>query len=72
MNLMKQFFPDYQIKHVIYSGNTDDIRIGLNNMLKSGSATVDYLQAEIELEKSERNRATVIKMLKVAIRKLSK
>jgi hypothetical protein len=59
-------------KHVIYSGNTDDIRIGLNNMLKSGSATVDYLQAEIELEKSERNRATVIKMLEAAIRKLSK
>lgn len=59
-------------KHVIYSGNTDDIRISLNNLLESGSATVDYLQAEIELEKSERNRATVIKMLEVAIRKLSK
>ena len=59
-------------QHVIYSGNTDDIRIGLNNMLKNGSATADYLKAEIELEKSERNRATVIKMLEVAIRKLSK
>jgi hypothetical protein len=59
-------------QHVIYSGNTDDIRIGLNNMLKNGSATADYLKAEIELEKSERNRATVIKMLEAAIRKLSK
>lgn len=59
-------------QHVIYSGNTDDIRIGLNNMLKNGSATADYLKAEVELEKSERNRATVIKMLEAAIRKLSK
>lgn len=59
-------------EHVIYSGNTDDIRIRLNNMLKSGTATVDYLKAEIELEKSEHNRATVIKMLEVAIGKLSK
>lgn len=72
MNLMQHFFPNYQIKHVIYSGNTDDIRISLNNMLEHGSATVDYLKAEIELEKSENNRSTVIRMLEVAIRKLSK
>jgi len=59
-------------KHVIFAGNTDDIRISLSNRMEYGSATVEYLQKEIQLEKKVKNRSTVIKLLESAIRKLQK
>lgn len=59
-------------KHVINAGNIHDIQIDLNNRIESGSATVEYLQSEITLEKENDNRSTVIKLLESAIRKLNK
>jgi hypothetical protein len=59
-------------KHVIFAGNVGDIRINLNNRIKGGSVTVEYLQSEIVLEKENDNRSTVLKLLESAIRKLNK
>ncbi len=64
--------------HLVNVGNVDDIKTNLRILLKKKDvidhpkAAIKYLKSEIELEKSERNRSTVIKMLEVAIRRLSK
>lgn len=59
-------------KHVVYAGSIHDIRINLGYRMEHGSATIEYLQDEIKLEKLKSNRSTVIKLLESAIRKLQK
>lgn len=55
---------------LIQAGSVDDIRSSL--ACNYDSYTVEYLEQQVELEKSKNNRISVIKMLTAAIKRKKK
>ena len=58
-----------ETNHLVDNGSIDDIR---NTLCFLNKYSVEYLTNEIEYEKTNRNRSTVIKMLKVRLRQINK